>query len=755
VFHQQGQHAEAEDMYRATLRLDAECTPALQNLGAVLFQQGRHLEALSALDQALPLDPHNAIVHGNRGNVLGELQRLDEALASYERALQIDPHYAAAFSNRAHVLLTLGRAGDALRSAERALELAPGNAFAINNRGKALAALERHAEALACFDQALALQPGWPLALVNRSGMLLILHRVDEALRNAEDALRLEPKNALALDARGSALRALQRHLAALACFDEALMVDPALAIAHYNRGMTLIDLERHEPALDSFERTLRISSDCAEAQYGRGIALMRLKRTGEAAEAFSAAVTMAAAGRRSLPYARGFALYASLQQADWRDYEAQSREVREACMRGEPAAEPFSFLALTASASEQLQCARSYVDQRYPIPSPQLWEGLNYDHSRVRLGYLSGDFGDHPVSYLMAGVFEHHDRSRFEVIGLSPRPPHGGAFAKRVRSALDRCIDVSVYTDHDIAKLIRTLEIDILVDLMGFTRGTRFGVLTHRPAPVQISYLGYPGSMGSRYVDYLLGDSFIVPHALRPLYGEAIVDLPGCFQANDAARHVPVAPARAAAALPADAFVLCCFNTSTKISPAFFDIWCRLLQSVSHGVLWLLAEDNETRANLLREATTRGIPAERLIFARRVAYEDHLARLQVADLFLDTYPFNAGTTASDALRVGVPVLTCAGEAYASRMAGSLLVAAGVPELVTHSLADYEKVALDLARNPAALATIRDKLSAQRERLFDTARFCRHLEQAYLTMYERVRRGEPPASFAVPAHDPA
>ncbi len=745
--HGEGRPTQAEALYRTILEAEPGFAPALQNLGVALMDQGRHAEALERFEDALRLDPVNSIALSNRGNALSALGRHEKALASYARAIEIDPAYARAYSNRCEALAALGRHEEALASAEQALRLRPQLAAALHNRGKALTMLHRLEEALRSFDAALGIRPDWPLTLASRSHVLLCLRRTAEALYDARRALQLAPQDPVVLNSAGNALRALQRFEEALASYDAALATHPAFATVHLNRGNTLLDLQRPVAALESFDRTLELDSTSAQAHHDRGVALLRLERVADAGEEFARALEL----KSDLPYARGRALHAMLRQADWGGYEAAAASLSEAVTRGERADEPLSFLSVSGSAATQWQCARACAAAEYPPILRPLWKRQRYGHDRIRVAYLSGDFGDHPVSYLMAGVLEHHDRGRFETIGLSLRSQSAGVYGRRMRAAFDRFLEVGAHTDEDLARLIREMEVDIAVDLMGYTRGTRLGALASRPAPVQVSYLGYPGTLGAGYIDYLIADEYVVPPGTRPCYSERIAYLPDCFQANDDRRALPGAVTRAQAGLPEEGQVFCAFNASYKITPAVFGIWCRLLGAAPDTLLWLLGEQPSARVNLQREARARGIAAERLIFADRVGYDDHLARLQLADLFLDTSPFNAGASASDALWAGVPVLTCSGDAFASRMAGSLLRAVVLPEFVCTSLEQYEHRALELAADPSRLETAKAWLHQHRRHfpLFDTSRFCRHLEQAYIRMHERAQRGEDAADITV------
>ena len=439
------------------------------------------------------------------------------------------------------------------------------------------------------------------------------------------------------------------------------------------------------------------------------------------------------------------------MQACDWRDFETSAAALLTGIRAGTALVNPFALLAMPGTPADQLICARGMTARDFP-PMEPLYRGEKYVHDRVRIAYVSGDFRKHALSYLMAGVFEHHDHSRFETFGVSIGRDDASAIRARVAGAFDRFIDAHGKSDTEIARQLRTAEIDIAIDLGGFTTGGRPRVFAMRPAPVQASYLGYPGTSGAPYIDYVLADATVIPASDRDPYSEEVVRLPDTYYPNDDKRLIaPLTPTRAAVGLPETGFVFCSFNNNYKITPAVFDIWMGLLAEVEGSVLWLLQSNAISPGNLRREAEGRGISASRLVFAPTLPVEEHLARHRLADLFLDTSPYNAHTTACDALWVGLPVLTCPGSTFPSRVAASLLHAVGLPELVTASFEDYRQLALTLAREPARLATIKAKLAANRDTtaLFDTARLTRHLEAAYATMVERHRRGEAPAAFAV------
>jgi predicted O-linked N-acetylglucosamine transferase (SPINDLY family) len=386
-----------------------------------------------------------------------------------------------------------------------------------------------------------------------------------------------------------------------------------------------------------------------------------------------------------------------------------------------------------------------------YPAPAPLVTKAA-VRHERVRLAYLSADFHLHATAYLMAELFERHDRARFEVFGLSWGPDDQSAMRARLKVGVDRFVDVGAMSDRQVAEWMRDQGIDIAVDLKGFTGNNRTGIFAYRGAPLQVAYLGFPGTLGAPFIDYLIADRQVVPPRLESAYSENIVRLPDCYQVNDRKRHIAdETPSRADAGLPAQGFVFCSFNNSYKIRPAMFDIWMRLLRAVEGSVLWLLGDNDAAAANLRRHAAARGVDADRLVFATRLPLDRHLARHRLADLFLDNFPVNAHTTASDALWAGLPLVTLRGETFVSRVAASLLTTVGLPELITDTLADYEALALKLATTPAMLAGLRGRLAAVRltTPLFDTDRFRRHIESAYLTIYERHLAGAPPAGFDV------
>jgi predicted O-linked N-acetylglucosamine transferase (SPINDLY family) len=572
----------------------------------------------------------------------------------------------------------------------------------------------------------------------------LLLHPPSESAR---EPMRQWARNAFdwnaVADAWHQELAGPTQQEAALKNYDQALALDPNLAEAHNNRGVAALSLMDYDAALASFNRAIALRPGFADAHVNRANALLILQDAVGALAGFQQALAL----HPEFDFLRGMALFLKHRLCDWSDDATELAHLEAVVQAGEPAAPPFATLALLDSPALQRKAAEVYTRDKFapraarPFPPPRA------DHSRIRIGYFSSDFYNHATSYLMAELFERHDRSRFEIVGLSYGPPSRDEMGKRVAAGMDRFIDVRTMIDAEAAQLGRSLELDIAVDLKGFTRDHRTGIFAERAAPIQVSYVGYPGTMGADFIDYLIADRTIIPDHLKQHYTEKVVRLPGSYQPNDSRRRVAAEPAtRAAERLPTDAVVFCCFNNAYKITPAVFDLWMSILRSVEGSVLWLLEENALAAANLRAEAVRRNVSPDRLVFAQPLGLAQHLARLPLADLFLDTLPYNAHTTASDALWCGVPVLTRAGDTFAGRVAASLLHSVGLPGLITTTPREYEQLAIQLARDPARLHTLREHLTAIRgtASLFDTETYTRHLEAAYIAMYWRHTAGLAP-----------
>ncbi|MGH8662582.1 MAG: tetratricopeptide repeat protein [Burkholderiales bacterium] len=720
--------------------------------GVALHQAGRLDEAEALYRQVLRMEPRHATALTMLGTLHAQRRNPAEAERLFGMSLEVDPFQVGALYNRGIVLTELKRFEEALESYDRANALKPDDPVILNNRGIALAELKRFDEALESYDRALTLNREYPDAYFNRGMVLSGLGRHEEALASYDRALATTPHDARALFNRANVLAELGRHREAIESYDRAITLVPDDPIAFNNRGNVLADLCRYKDALECYERAIALKPDYLEALFNRGVALSELKRFEEALASFERAVGFRPDFPYAFPYALSSIFRAPQNLCDWYSYEETTDSIVGKVRAGKRAATPFHFLSLSDSAADQLQCSRIFAADKYPAASQPLWRGERYRHDRIRLAYLSADFRAHATSFLLAGMFEHHDRSRFETIAVSFGADDQSEMQTRLEGALEHFVDVRNRSDAEVARLMRELEVEIAVDLMGYTQSARMGILALRPAPVQVNYLGYPGTLGSDHIDYILADRVVIPEDLHVHYAEKVVYLPDTFQANDSKRPIAdYTPSRGEAGLPDKGFVFCSFNNTYKINPRVFDVWMRLLDQVQGSVLWLLKDSDTVALNLRREAKSRGVEPGRLVFAKRVKVQDYLARYRLADLFLDTLPFNAGTTASDALWAGLPLVTCAGAAFAARMAGSLLHAVGLPELVTQSLEEYEALAIALVREPERLRRIRDKLARNRLSypLFDTARFTRHLEAAYEEMHRLHKQGECPRTFSV------
>jgi protein O-GlcNAc transferase len=732
AFHQTGKLADAERLYLQLMAADSRDPTAHHMLGVVRAQQGRNGEALELMGMALTLRPHAPEILSNFGNVLKAEGRLDEALVSYDKALTVKPDYAATWNKRALVLHDLGRLDEALQSADRALALQPNYVEVLNTRGILLAGQGRFDAALASYDRALALAPDFPDTLNNRALALKSLKRHEEALTSVERALQSHDGFAEAWNNRGIILFDLKRMGEALASYDRALALRPDYAEAFNNRAVTLSSLKRFSDALADCDRAVALQPRFADALYNRGSALSELNRPDEALASYEQAMAV----DPHHPNALSGLANAAMTIGDWARTSRLADVLKSEVLAGKSLIQPFVLMGYWDDNALQLRCSQNYVHQAGPGPLPPLWTGQRYRHDRIRVAYLSADFHEHVTPTLIMEMFERHDRDRFEITAMSFGPDDNSTMRARLVKAFDRFHDARQQSDREVAELLRQWEIDIAVDLGGYTSGARPWVLAHRPAPVQAKYMGYPGTSGSDFIDYIVADPTVVPADQHRFFSEKIAALPDTLWVTDTKRATAATPTRAEAGLPESGFVFCCFNHNWKITPPLFDIWMRLLSRVEGSVLWLLEGNASIRNNLYKEAVARGVAAERLIFAGRTAPERHLARQQLADLFLDTLPYNAHTTASDALWVGLPLITAHGRSFPARVAASILHAANLPEMIAADLTEYETLALKLARDPDALAAIREKLTAARDTLplFDTARFTRNLEAAYIAM---------------------
>lgn len=712
--HRAGELAQAEVLYRDALRISPNQPDALNLLGLIAHRARKYAYALELFDKAIAVNPRYEVYFSNRGNTLTAMGQNELALKSFDQAIVLKPDYAEAFFNRGALLHGMKQYPEALASYDRAISLQPDLADAHNNRGNTLRALLRYDEALESFEKAAQLKPNCADTDNNLGNVLLETRKFPAAIHCYEKALSLKPDLVEAWCNRGLALQQLRQFQAAIENYDKALEFDPKHALAWNNRGMALLEIKQYQRALESFDQALSIDPE--------------------------------------FKYLDGMRVHMKRHLCDWADAASECGHVEEAVAQGARVTAPFCLLSISGSPALQKKAAEIYVQEIGPGRIVNLPIEPRLGGRKIRVGYFSSDFRDHPVGYLMAEVFERHDKEDFEVLGFSTGPKTNDKMRTRISKAMDRFVDVHAMADAEIVRLGRSLKIDIAIDLNGLSYGNRTRIFAQRAAPIQVNYLGYPGTMGADFMDYLVADETLIPVSSRQYYAEKIVYMPDCFQANDSRCSISTRSyTRAQQGLPEAGFVYCCFNNSFKIAPQVFDVWMRILGRVDGSVLWLWAGDAQARENLLREAERRGISADRLIFASTLPLAEHLRRQQLAGLFLDTLPFNAGATASPALWAGLPVLTCMGETFAGRMAASLLRAVRMPELITETESAYEDLAVEIGADPALARELKEKLDRNRltTPLFDVAAFTQNLESAYTEMHERCQSGLPPDHIRV------
>ena len=732
--------------------------PQLLDRARQLLRSRQASQAAALCLQAARLEPR----HASAWQLLGQAQLADQqasaAVSALRHALTLDPGNTQTLSLLATALAHNRQAGEAMALADQAVAADAGNAGLWHSHGHVLRLLGRPELALVSFDRALALAPQHADSWRDRGHALRLLHRLEEAVASFERATQADTQRAELWWVLGRAQEEMQRLPQALASYERTVQLEPAHVHGQMGVAGALQQMGQHEQALRHFEQAARQAPESPALLLGRAQSLHALQRDAQAL----AALQQAHALRPADPGITQWLLHLKLLTAHWSGLPALLSQSLDALRSGPARTSHLTLLAHPdVGADDLLRANRAYVSAlvaRVPglprSPSPNTAAAR-----RLRLAYLSSDLRRHPVSFLMAGVFEAHDRTRFETFAFSTYPlADASAERQRAQAAFEHFIDIHALGDDDAARLIAQHQIDILIDLNGLTTFCRPGIVARRPAPVQVHYLGYPGTSGLAAVDYILGDRWVTPRQQADAYCEHIVHLPDSFQANDDQRRIaPETPSRTTLGLPEQGFVFCCLNNTYKILPAVFDTWMRLLRKTPGSVLWLLGDGDTARDHLRAQAQVRGVAAERLVFAQRRPYEQYLAQYRQADLFLDTLPFNGGTTVSDALWAGLPVLTQAGQRFAGRMAASLLDAVGLPELITHTADEYEALALRLATEPGRLQGFRDRLAANRPSaaLFDTRRFTRHLERALAHMAWRHAQGLAPQGFDVaslPAH---
>jgi predicted O-linked N-acetylglucosamine transferase (SPINDLY family) len=748
VLHREGKIESARELYARIIDTMPDHFEALNSLGVIAGQMRDLPQALHYFERAIAVQPRNSAPYCNRGLAFRQLRQLGPALASFDQAIALDGHSPISLFGRAETHRDLGQREHALEDYDKAVALDPAFAQAWFRRGLLLQEMGQLREAVASHDHAIFNKPDHIEAHANRAFSLSKLHDHLSALSGYDNIIAMAPNQAPIHLLRSDVLRELNRREDAEQACARAIAINPMFAEAYANRAILLLELDRPEDALLSYDRAISIKPDYAEAYFNRAYLLRRMNRY----EAAAADYRLAGELSQELEFLHGAHLETLLQVCDWTEFDTLMAQIVTGLETSKRVTHPFNVLGLIDEPQLQLRAAEIWVNHSGAANTSLGVISTRPRPTKLRIGYFSADYREHPTARLVAELIETHDRSRFEIIGFAFGPETMDESRKRLERAFDHFIDISSKSDLDAACLARSMNVDIGVDLGGHTHDSRTGIFALRAAPVQVNYLGYLGTMGADYMDYIVADRTVITAETEAYFTEKIIYLPDTFQVNDRKREMSSRLfGRAELGLPARGFVFCCFNSTYKILPATFGLWMRILTRVPDSVLMLVGGSETLESNLRTQAAHHGVNPGRLVFAERLPPPEYLARYRAADLFLDTLPYNAGATASDALWAGLPVLTCVGKAFAGRVAASLLKAIDLPELITSSAEEYEQLAVALATDPVRLTGLKKRLEQNRltSPLFDTHRFTRALEKAYARVHERYHRGLAPDHIAV------
>jgi predicted O-linked N-acetylglucosamine transferase (SPINDLY family) len=701
----QDKHKEAIKYFRKAIKLSPNNPEALSNFGTSLTVVGNNQEALSVFQKAIKIDYNNAIFWFNAGNALHEMGQHKDALDYYEKSIALNPNLYQAHFNYGKAFCDLKRYSDALRHFEKSIELSPNIADLWFAKGVVAHALKQYDEAIASYDKALTLNSDYAKAWFNKGNLLHELRSFEESLTHYDKALNLNPNYSEAWCNKAGALFELKRYEEALLHYDKALKLNIDFPEAWANKGQTLHSLKRHREAIEHIDKAISLKSD--------------------------------------IDWLDGDLLHIKMSICDWSDLSNSLEKIIKKINAHEKFITPFSLLSIIDNPLQHKKATEIYIKSK--IQANLVLESFNNNRNtkKLRIGYFSADFKKHAVSYLIAELIELHDKNIFDIIAFSFGEDDKSPLRLRLVETFTKFIDVRGMSDSQIAELSRRNKIDIAIDLNGLSGGARPGIFSYRAAPIQVNWLGYPGTMATEHIDYIISDKTIIPESFQKFYSEKVVYLPNTYMVDDSMRTASSKKySREECGLPENAFIFCCFNNHYKFNPQVLDGWTSILRKVESSVMWIAENNDEFKVNISTEFKKRGVNLEKIIFAKRVeSMGDHLSRLSLADIFLDTYPYNAHSTALDSLKAGVPVLTLIGQSFASRVSASLLNAIGLSELITNDQEQYENLAVELSTSAEKLSELKKKLSRNRfsEPLFNTPLFTKHIESAYIKMFERYQ----------------
>jgi len=757
VFQVQGKLDEAISCYQKALQLRPDFAEAYNNMGNVLKDQGKLDEAMSCYQKALELRPGYAEAYCNMGIVFEVQGKLDEAISCYQKALKIRPDFAEVYYNISNVLKDQGKLDEAISCYQKALELRPGYAEAHCNMGIVFQVQGKLDEAISCYQKAVELKPDYAEAYYNMGLALQGQHKLNETISCYQKAIQLKPDYANAYYNMGLALQGQHKLNEMILCYQKAIQLKPDYAEAYYNMGLALQGERKLNETISCYQKAIQLKPDYAKAYNNMGIALQEQGKWDEAISCCQKAIKI----ESHLPEVYSHLVFQLRQTCAWQELEGPTAKLdgltKRALDNGIKTPEnPFLSVTRHADLSRSFAIAKSWSSDVATSVS-NLKIDFSFDDRRtckprITVGYLSNDFYDHATAHLMLSLFGLHNPDEFEIFCYSYGQDDGSYYRKRIQGDCNKFVDMHDLGHADAATCIYEDQVDILIDLKGYTTGNRLAICALRPAPIQATYLGFPGTTGADFFDYIITDRIVTPEDHACYYTENFVYLPYCYQVNDHCQSISSKDwKKVHFGLPEAGFVFCSFNQGYKIDPVMFEVWMQILRQVPESILWLQPGNKTAERNLRREAEERGVGPERLVFGERLPKDEHLARIGLADLALDTRICNGHTTTSDALWAGVPVITLQGSHFASRVSSSILTAVGLPELITHTLEEYESLAVGLSRNRDELHSIRQRLAKNRltEPLFDTPRFAKNLEKAYREMWKIFLAGEAPRRIEV------
>jgi predicted O-linked N-acetylglucosamine transferase (SPINDLY family) len=753
--HQSGALNQAEMLYRVILESQPDHPDALHLLGLVNHQRGSSDIAANLILQAIESNGQESLYYKNYALVVSALGKYEVAISSWQKFIAISPLDVDAHVRLGNCFKKIGRLELALDSYARAIRLNPDYADCHYLMANTQVEIGNFEGAVERYNFAIELKPDFPAAYNNRGNALRELGRIDEAISSFRRAIELQPEYCAAYGNLGVAFLDKRSLDDALVCFDKAIQIDPLGVDFYNNRATALYELDRIEAAIDDFRRAIEIEPGHLSAYRNLANALLQIGRLEEALVCFSAVIRI----NPQADFVVGIIRHIKMRICDWTNFESDREALELKILNSERAVMPWISIGLTESPRLQFLAAKLYSPERLsdelPFDGGALKQRLQAppgSGSRVKIGYYSADFHDHATSHLIADTLEYHDKNLFEILLFSFGPILEDGMQTRLATTVDQFFDVRQKSDSEIAAFSRDLAVDVAVDLKGYTQHSRPGIFAARCAPIQVGFLGYPGTMGAKFIDYIFADRVLIPDGLASFYSEKVVRLPGSYQPNDSRRTISNRQfSRLEFGLPEGGFVFCCFNNNYKILPETFDLWMRIILKVEGSVLWLLGDNPSAIRNLYNEAESRGVSKSRIVFAERAPHDIHLARHRLADLYLDTFPCNAHTSASDSLWAGLPLITRVGETFASRVAASLLSVLGLQELIAETKDDYFSLAITFATDVSRLNAIRERLEANKRRspLFNARLFARNLEAAYRAMNSMYLTGRSPSHFDV------